>query len=265
MDLYKVQIFTKFKYFCMPFSVCIRLKTFNLKQLSKYGLFSLYFIVLATGVVTAQLNIKVGYAGGAVQASQLDKIVDDFNTKFTILNPSGRLDDELDRISSLHGLEIGLRYRTGNLGFECTWNNFSNNSDVIGTLENQSSFQDKWFLSLTSYSAGVENYIGKFGFGASLAYRIFKMRTDISGATKKRKTITDADGFGTRIYLTFQFPGDKVGIAFKPFVELPLGSFDVTGFDQELGRQLNSSYQAEKNDVRLSLYGISIVLYNGLQ
>lgn len=249
----------------MHFSVCIRLKIYNLIQLPKYGLFSLYFIMLTSLISTAQLNIKVGYAGGLVQVPELDNVVDDFNAKFKTVNPAGRLDDELDRFSSLHGLEIGLRYRTGNLGFECTWNNFSNTSDVIGILENQSSFQDKWFMSLTSYSAGVENYIGKFGFGASLAYRIFKLRTDISTATKKRKIITDTDGFGTRLYLTLQFPGDKVGIAFKPFVELPLGNFDITGFDQELGQQLDSSYKSDPKSTRLAMYGISIVLYNGLQ
>jgi hypothetical protein len=213
----------------------------------------------------AQLNIKVGYAGGIVQAPELDKVADDFNTRFKTVNPGGRVDDELDRFSSVHGLEIGLRYRTGNLGFECTWNNFSNNSDFFGTLNNQLLFQDKWFLSLTSYSAGVENYIGKFGFGASLSYRILKLRTDISPATKKRKTITDTAEFGTRFYLIFQFPGDKVGIAFKPFLELPLGRFDITGFDQELGQQLDSGYKADAKSTSLVLYGISVVLYNGLQ
>ena len=231
----------------------------------KFGLFLLYFIVLMSQISTAQLNIKVGYAGGIVQAPELEKVVDDFNAKFKAVNPAGRLDDALDRFSSVHGLEIGLRYRTGNLGFECTWNNFSSKSDFFGALNNQSLFQDKWFLSYTSYSAGVENYIGKFGFGASLAYRVFKLRTDISTATKKRKTITDADGFGTRLYLTFQFPGDKVGIAFKPFVELPLENFDITGFDQELGQQLDSNYKSDPKSTRLALYGISVVLYNGLQ
>ena len=216
-------------------------------------------------MMTAQLNIKVGYAGGILRAPELDQVMDDFNAKFIAVNPSGRMDDELDRFSSIHGLEIGLRYRTGNLGFEGTWNNFSGKSDVIGVLDNKAFFQDKWFLSLTSYSAGVENYIGKFGFGASLAYRIFKMRTDISGTTKKRKTITQEDGFASRIYLTFQFPGDKVGIAFKPFIELPLGSVEITGFDQELGGQIDSNYEATPISMRLSLYGISIVLYNGLQ
>jgi hypothetical protein len=249
----------------MPFSVRIRLKTYKLIQLPKYIAFGLFFFVLSSGILSAQLNIKVGYAGGVVQASVLDEIVDDFNAKYLASNPSGRLDDELDRFSSIHGLEIGLRYRINNLGFEGTWNNFSSNSDVIGILDSKASFQDKYFLSLTSYSAGVENYIGKFGFGASLAYRIFKMRTDISGATKKRKTITNEDGFASRIYLTFQFPGDKVGIAFKPFVELPLGSMDITGFDQELGSQIDSNYEATSKNMRLSLYGISIVLYNGLQ
>lgn len=231
----------------------------------KFGLFFLYLIMFTSLISTAQLNIKIGYAGGIVQARELDNVVDDFNAKFKIKNPSGRLDDELDRFSSVHGLEIGLRYRTGNLGFECTWNNFSNKSDIFGALNNQSLFQDKWFLSHTSYGAGVENYIGKIGIGTSVTYRLLKMSTDIAGSTRKRKTIVSDDGFGVRLYLTLQFPGDKVGIAFKPFAELPLGNFDITGFDQELGQQLDNSYKADPKSTRLALYGISIVLYNGLQ
>jgi len=100
----------------MDFAVCIRLKTYNLIQLPKYVMILLYFIMLMSQISIAQLNIKVGYAGGLVQAPELDKVVDDFNAKFKAVNPAGRLDDELDRFTSVHGLEIGLRYRTGNLG-----------------------------------------------------------------------------------------------------------------------------------------------------
>jgi hypothetical protein len=214
----------------------------------------------------SQLNIKVGYIGGFTKAPVLNGAVTRFNDDFIKNNPDGNLDDALDQIKSLHGIEIGLRYRINRVGFEISWHNMSDKADVFGTLNNKSSFQDKWFTSLTEYALGIENYFGNFGYGASLGYRTARIKTDITGAPRKKRLVTNESGLASKFYLIFQYPGDKVGIAFKPYIQVPLKDLDISDFDQEINVQLNSSFQALKpQDERFFMYGISIVLYNGRQ
>jgi hypothetical protein len=227
---------------------------------------SIFLFSLICSTAFTQLNIKVGYSNGFLDAPALNKVVNDFNDGYVSNTNGGTLDDQLDRFKSIHGLEIGLRYRLNKVGFELSWNSMSDKSDVFGTLQNKSNFQDKWFLSLTEYSAGIENYFGPFGYGASLGYRTVRMKTDIPGAPRKKKSITAESGFSSKLYLIFQFGGDKVGIAFKPYVQVPLKNLDISNFDQELNAQFDDAYQAVRpQEERFFMYGISIVLYNGRQ
>ena len=226
---------------------------------------SIFLIFFIPYSLFSQVNIKVGYIGGFTKADAINKTIKDFNENFTS-KYNGILNDALDEVKSLHGLEIGLRYRMKKVGMELSWHSMSDKSDVFGTLASNVNFQDKWFTSLTEYSFGLENYIGKFGYGASLGFRTLKIRTDISGAPRKKQNIKSESGFASKFYILYQYPGEKVGIAFKPYVQVPLSNFDIGNFDQELNVQLDKNYISNKPlDERFFIYGISIVLYNGKQ
>ena len=214
-----------------------------------------------TASLTAQWNIKVGYAGGFMKAPVLNGVVDKFNNKYP------NFEDKFETFKSIHGLEIGLRYRLRTVGFEATWNSMSARSDFVGKSPgSNSNFQDKWFMSMTEYSIGLENYIGNFGYGATLGYRTFRMKTDITGATRKKRVVVEESGLASKFYLLYQVAGNKVGIAFKPYVQFPLQELDISNFDQDLNVQLDDAYNAEKPQLeKFFMYGISIVLYNGKQ
>ena len=93
-----------------------------------------------------------------------------------------------------------------------------------------------------------------------------RMKTDISGTQRKKRLVVDESGLASKFYLIFQFPGEKVGIAFKPYVKFPIKNLDISAFDQELNVQLDKTYVATKpQEERFFLFGISIVLYNGRQ
>lgn len=225
-----------------------------------------FIIIFLNANSFGQLNIKVGYSNGITNAPVLNKVVTDFNDGFVKKFSGGSLDDKLDIFKSMHGLEIGLRYRMNKVGFELSWNSMSDKSDVFGKLQNMSNFQDKWYLSMTEYSAAIENYFGHFGYGASMGYRTVRMKTDITGAPRKKKSVLEDSGFANKFYLIFQFGGDKVGIAFKPYVQVPLRNLDISNFDQELNYQFDDAYIAIRpQEDRFFMYGISIVLYNGRQ
>jgi len=232
--------------------------------------FRIGIVMVLTGLafcrMSAQLNLKVGYMGAATPAPVVNKIIGDFNTRLTGVFAGSRLDDKLQNFNYANGMELGLRYRMGHVGFEVGWSNVSDKSDVLLSKADGSLFQDKWFLSLTEYSLGVENYFGYFGYGASLGYRTARLKTDIPGASKKKRTVTTESAPASKFYLIFQFPGDKVGIAFKPYVQVPLKKYDVSGFDQEINAQIDPSWVAPKpQEEKFLIYGISILLYNGKQ
>jgi len=228
--------------------------------LKKIELVLLVALICVTNVAIGQFNIKVGYTGGFMKAPDLNRIVDNFNTKYD------KFSDQLDQFKSLHGLELGLRYRIGSVGAELSWSNLTDNSDVITTLPTGTVLQDKWFLSMTEYSFGLENYIGLFGYGASIGYRTARMKTDIPQSRRKKQLITEESAFTNKFYLLFQAPGSKVSLVFKPYIQLPLGNINVSGFDQGLNEQIDASYQAVRiQEERFFMYGISILLYNGRQ
>lgn len=213
----------------------------------------------------SQLNIKIGYNGGFTSAPDYNGIVAQFNDDF-VSKYGGTLDAPLGDLKSLHGLEIGLRYRMNHVGIELSWDNISQRSSIYGGLAGGSRFSKQWFNNITEYSLGLENYFGYFGYGASMGYRTSRIKTDIDGAKRKKKTITTDHDFVSKFYLIFQFPSKTVGLAIKPYVAVPLGNHDITGFDSELNTLIDKSYQVESmTKERFFLYGVSIVLYNGKQ
>lgn len=219
------------------------------------GVFSLIFccIVLSTSTVTGQFNIKVGYNAIFIEAPNLNRMVDIYNS--SLENPY----DKLDKFTSLHGLELGLRYRIGNTGFEASWHSGLNTSDVYAQIGG-SNFSKKYWISLTEYALQAENYLGYFGFGAGLGYRTARIKTDIPGARRKRQELDASSGFTGKLFLIFQIPGDKVALAFKPYIQIPLSDLSFPGFAEQLG----SDPATDIND-RLRAFGLSLVLYNGKQ
>lgn len=200
-----------------------------------------------------QVNIKVGYNGAFTQSPTLDNMVKLYNEKLD------EIYDDLEPFSSLHGLELGVRYRMGNSAFEASWHSGLNSSDVYGVI-NGSSFSKKYFMSLTEYALHAEQYFGYVGFGAGLGYRTARMKTDIAGSRRKRQELDVTSGFSAKIFLVFQLPGDKVALAIKPYYQIPLSDLNFDG----LATQMELDPGIKTKD-RLQTWGISIVLYNGKQ
>lgn len=230
--------------------------------MSKIRIFSLLLLgMLGTFYsLQGQTNVKVGYVGGWTKAPVLNKIVDDFNLRYPTL------EDNLDRNTSMHGIELGVRYRMKSVGVELSWASMTDRSDVYGSIPVYGSFTDKWFLSLTNYSLGIENYFGHFGYGASIGYRTARIKTNIEGAKTKKRTVTNESGFSNSFYLIYQVGGSNTGIAFKPYVQFPIKNLNVGDFDRELNIQIDPNYAAPTpQNEKFFIYGISVVLYNGRQ
>jgi hypothetical protein len=220
-------------------------------------------IYLHPSSLSAQLNIKVGYSGAWPQDARVNEIIDKFNAGIGSL-----LEKPMNNFSSMHGLSVGLRYRSKKVGVEASWQSLSDRSSYTGKVNGVNgpvTVNDKWFLSETEYSLGVENYFGRFGYGASIGYGTMRIKTDISGSRKKREVVNTSAPLG-KFYLIFQYPSNNVAAAIKPYIQFPLGDYDITNFDKDLFTTYDANYTSSQSYInRNTTLGISIILYNGPQ
>lgn len=242
----KIWNFAVFLYFYMSFIE-------NLMKFISRTTLIVWIFLIGNFPITAQFNVKVGYNAVFLDIPQVNGMVRQYNAG--LAEPL----DDLDEFSSLHGLELGVRYKIGNTGFEASWNSGLGNSDVFAVI-NGSNFSKKYFMSLSEFALHAESYYRWFGFGAGIGYRTARIRTDIAGSRRKRQELDSSSGFTGKIFLIFQIPGDKVALAFKPYYQIPLSDLSFPGFANQLG--LNPL--PDVND-RFKSFGISIVLYNGKQ
>lgn len=222
----------------------------------------LILFLMSAVISLGQWNIKVGYTNGFTQATDYNDVVNNFNKNVENIY---LLDDALDPLTSLHGLELGIRYKINTVGFELSWANLNKRSDVFASQNNINRLQSRLFTSLTEYTLGAEKYYGILGYGASLGYRHLSIKTDVPGSRRKRSEITGEPGWAGKFYLIIQIPGDKVALAFKPYVQFPLTNYEMGRFEEGLNNKFGFSTRDNVASERFFMYGISVVLYNGKQ
>lgn len=215
--------------------------------------FLLLFCCLIEG--RSQFNIKVGYGGGYMEPTEINEIIGRFN------NDKPFLEQKLNDINFLSGLELGLRYRFGISAFEIAWNSGSAEAEAFGTKDG-SPFQEAMKASLRTYSIGVDNFIGDFGFGASIGNRRLKFTTDITGFNKDRTILTQT-ALASRFHVFFQVKSNNVSLTFKPYVEFPWDSYNVSALNREYFP--DSTIPDADFDTDLTVFGLSVVFYNGPQ
>jgi len=202
-----------------------------------------------------QLNIKVGYSGSYGEANEINGVINRFNDERPFL------EQKLNEMHLLSGLEIGFRYRLGISAFEISWGNVSAESEAFGT-DNGVPFEERLTTSLRSYSVTFDNFLGDFGFGASLATRKLKMKTDIAGFNRDRQILSDS-GLISRFHIFYQLVSNNVSLTIKPFVEYPWEKLNVYGLEREYFP--DSTLPAQDFDADLTVFGVSFLFYNGPQ
>lgn len=211
---------------------------------------------MGSTTVVGQLNIKVGYTGGYTSADEVNDIFRRFNDERPFL------EEQLNELHILSGLELGLRYRISSSALEISWANMSAESEALGTDPQGSTFRERAETGIRSYSVGIDNFIGDFGFGGSFGTRRLKMKTDISGFDKKRE-VFKSTGYFSRFHIFYQVTSNRVSLTFKPYIEVPWGKLNVAGLEKEYFP--DSTTPVDQFDSNYTLFGISLLFYNGRQ
>lgn len=222
--------------------------------------FSLLIIILSTVSqgLNAQINIKVGYSIGFLQSKVSDEILKEFNTRNDWLGNEG----EFGNWRSIHGLSMGLLYRSRIFGIEISYNNKLNKIEARGNdpLLN-SRFEGDIQFKVNSLSAAYELYIGEtLGIGASLDWTTFKASYEINNDNNVDQLIKQ-DGLSSHFYGIINLSGNEIiSLAIKPFIQVPWVDWDFTNLDRALNPNGSS---IQNHEERVINFGFSIIFYNG--
>ncbi|MFK7808266.1 MAG: hypothetical protein AB8F74_10740 [Saprospiraceae bacterium] len=213
----------------------------------------LFSVFLIMGFTTqAQLHFKVGYSAAYFEPEVNNNLLQAFNER----NPW--LDDKFNDLNWSHSLDAGIRYRIGFVGLEASWKASFADVEAEGrTPSTNAEFLKRFLYRFNSYTFGVENYIGNFGFGANLGYNRMTVREKNSS---DRFNLLKTDQWIGTVFLGIYTNHDGyVSFGIRPFVQLPLSQFDISG----LATSLDEPNSGELLEKEYMTFGISLVIFNG--
>ncbi len=199
----------------------------------------------------AQVNIKVGYGLAFPQLSNVNEILAAYQPAgSTISEPFGSL-------SVVHGIQLGLRYRLLNTGIEIGWETMAQDKSALAFVPSSDSFIDRTYrFSLNSYHIGIEHYFDKYGIGSALHTQRLGIQRSIGN---NDLPLVNERNLALRLQFIWQVQqSDLVSLLIKPYYQIPLGSFDLSPFVEDI------EVEGFRED-SLSVFGISLVFYNGRQ
>lgn len=222
---------------------------------SKVAIFCItYFCLPVDSTVMAQLNLGVGFSASSINAGDHNQIFQDYNARNL-----GQLEKPFADLKFMTGVFVSLRYRAERVAFELSWENLERDLQSILVFDDNTGMVNSLYYNLTSTAIGVENHIHHLGYGASISSRLFSVKGDIINTDFRRKIVRQRE-FATKLYLMYTIQESRfISLQLKPFVQIPLGSYGLSGLEKELG----SDFQNQSRSTSPVLFGLSLVFYNG--
>jgi hypothetical protein len=212
------------------------------------------FLLFLTNRTHAQLNTIAGYAYGYTDVGILNSVIDTFNA----LTP--KLSSSMIHLNSMHGMELGLRYRFPHLSLEFAWSNkFArvSNKSTAGTTEVKNT------LSFTNsiFSFGGEFYFGKVGIGSSFDINTIKIKTTKPGFSQRDESVSSTY-IANQFFVSFELPVNNfMSLSIRPYVQLPAQAFNFYKTAGHLNSEIGPDVGQFQNKV--VTYGIKILFING--
>lgn len=202
----------------------------------------------------SQFNIKIGYDVAYSDAPVFNETVSTYNQAY-----GNVLNQPLNDVHFLHGLNIGLRYKTRYTASEISWESLGNSVNPV-EIYGDNAEEKTVYLQLNHLAYSQELVFGSFGLGISAAYGFYNLEADLQGTSKKRN-LSQTHPFSTKFYLTFEIKASEIlSFAIKPF-------YRYVWHD---GMQLNGvqEYWEIDTSTNRELFhqlGIHLCFYNGPQ
>ena len=209
-------------------------------------------LLLSISSANAQWNIKVGYNLGFMSMSENDDIMDTYNSG------TPDLEESMPYLRTLHGLELGIRYKLDIAAFELSWSNTGRDREALIKDPSDGSIYDKQLgYSFNTFSFAMENIYGNYGYGANIGWNIMKVKTNI-GTSSNKQNILKENYLSSKFYLMWNSEGSgSLSVSIRPYVQLAWDSVDLSDINFNL-----NGVEGEISAKPL-VYGISLLFYNG--
>jgi hypothetical protein len=226
------------------------------KSASKW-LLGIAFTLISLSV-SAQINAFVGYAYSQNQDQKMfNNIIERYNAR----NPM--LLQPMQSLNSLHGVDLGIRYRFPAVSLEFNWlNKFKQINDRVMTSD-KTEYKNILYYKSQSYCLGIEFYYQWFGAGTSLDWNNIVIRKEKSTDKIKENWLSQG-GLSNHIFLNFEIPmNDAMSLCIRPFVQLPLYKNDFYVIDAKLNPAIAPTLDPSVYKQKVVNWGIKFLFMNG--
>ena len=202
----------------------------------------------------SQINIKIAYKTGLPDFAVNNRLL-------SMYQPSaGEVQQPLSDLSFIHGIQLGVRQKVSNWGWEVGWENLSRDRSALTFHSDSETFGDRTYnYGIGGFYAGIENHFGSVALGAEIHRRKLSIDRDINGNDLAivSQTVTSLEFH--LLWVVQQ--SDFVSFGIKPYFQLATDPYDLT----KLAIDLDIGGDQGPFDESLKTFGLSFVFYNGRQ
>ena len=213
------------------------------------ALCTVLLMIMASSIVHAQFNVKIGY----------NPILGGFNgvnaLQDAYISNDGDVQSGFNDLSFMHGIQLGGRYRIGKLGVELGWESLSSNREALSLNPNNEVFTVREYdHDLTTWIFALDQYLRPVGFGAALTRTNYSVGREIGNNSIP---ILAESQWGLRLQLNLVIQeSSRVSFLIRPYYQFYLNDFNI----EPLAEDLNNTAASTES---LNYFGLSLVFYNG--
>lgn len=213
------------------------------------ALLTVVLMIMASSIVHAQFNVKIGYNPIFGAFNGVNAIQDAY------ISNNGEIQNGFNDLSFMHGIQLGVRYRIGTFGVELGWESLSSNREALSFNSNNEVFTVREYdHDLKTWILALDQYFRPVGFGAALTRTNYSVGREIGN---NRIPILDESQWGLRLQLNLVIQeSSRVSFLIRPYYQFYLNDFNI----EPLAADLNNTAATTES---LSYFGLSLVFYNG--
>lgn len=215
------------------------------------------FLTVFSSPLFAQINSIAGYNYTRNNPEILNQIIDRYNAN----NPT--LAQPMSRLSSLNGMNLGVRYRFPYAAVELVWHTrIARAKDQVinadrTTYQNIINFRNQMF------TLGGDLHYGGLGIGGSIDWNQTQVRKERSTDNTREVLLNDSH-LTNHIYLIFDIKvTEGMSISVRPFVQIPSRSVNLFAVEKKFNPDHAATADPNNYNQRFFNYGISFSFING--
>ena len=228
----------------------------NTNSISYFLLFALFFFFFQVPIFS-QINSIAGYNYTRNNPTILNQIIDTYNAR----NPT--LAQPMSHLSSLNGMNLGVRYRFPYAAVELMWHTrIARAKDQVINAD-RTSYQNIINFRNQVFSLGGDIHYGGLGIGGTFDLNQTQIRKERSTDNTKEILLTNRH-LTNQIYLVFDVKvTDGMSISIRPFVQIPSKSVNLYAVEKKFNPDVAATANPDKYNQRFFNYGVSLSFVNG--